>query len=230
MWGNRINFLFMDWQTRSITGIFTSRLPKNSTKSWYRKPFNIVKEKNLYQMSLPDRLICFENFVGLILHACLSSVVALRFPLALRSCFLRVCVPPLLAANLKFSRPPTTSAISGRVNFNRTAPTRFATGTFQLRKIGKLVLLIKLWKCVSFPPLYRPRPLLKGICIWFNATIVKRLCCYKWMLQCFLSVKTRWVVPLETEGFSPPYVSLMSLWLLWKNIWAVAGVDLLKIC
>ena len=59
------------------------------------------------KMSLRDRLICFADFVGM-------TLLALRFLwLPSPNCFLRVCLPTLFAAVLKFFLPLTTSAISG---------------------------------------------------------------------------------------------------------------------
>ena len=62
----------------------------------------------------------FTDFVGLTLHAVL-------FPLP--NCFVRVCLPTLFAAVLKFFLPLTTFAINGAANSNKSAPTRLAGWT-----------------------------------------------------------------------------------------------------
>ena len=104
------------------------------------------------KMSLRDRLICFADFVGMTL----LELRFLLFPLLLRllspNCLLRVCLPTLFAAVLKFFLPLTTSAISGTANSNKSAPTRFAAGKIYLRKNGIAVLPKT---CASEP---NPRP------------------------------------------------------------------------
>ena len=118
-------------------------------------------------MSLRERLICFEDFVGMTLLAVLfllpcrmpSDPLRLRLPSPSPNCFFRVCLPTLFAAVLKFFLPLTTSAISGTANSNNSAPRRFAAGTIYLRKIGIEVLSIT---CASAPnprPRCRPTPL-----------------------------------------------------------------------
>ena len=97
------------------------------------------------KMSLRDRLICFADFVGM-------TLLAVFFLLPIPNCFLRVCLPTLLAAVLNFFLPLTTSAISGTANSNKSAPTPFAAGTMYLRKKGVAVLPIT---CASAP---NPRP------------------------------------------------------------------------
>ena len=57
------------------------------------------------------------------------TLLAFRFLLPLLNCFLKVCLPTLFAAVLKFFPPLTTSAVSGTANSNKSAPTRFAAGT-----------------------------------------------------------------------------------------------------
>ena len=104
-------------------------------------------------MSLRDRLICFADFIGM-------TLLELRFlQLPLPNCFLKVSLPTLFAAVLKFFLPLTTSAISGTANSNKSAPTRFAAGTIYLRKKGIAVLPRT---CASAPnprPRCRPTPL-----------------------------------------------------------------------
>ena len=74
-------------------------------------------------MSLRDRLVCFADFVGI-------TLVALFFLLPLPNCFLRVCLPTLSAAVLKFFLPLTTFAISGTANLNKTGRTPCAAGWY----------------------------------------------------------------------------------------------------
>ena len=110
------------------------------------------------KISVRDRLICFANFGGMTLLACLpyeSSLTPMApflFLLPLPNCFLKVSLPTLFAAVLKFFLHLTTSAISGTANSNKSAPTRFAAGTTFLRKNGTPVLTIT---CASAP---NPRP------------------------------------------------------------------------
>ena len=103
-------------------------------------------------MPLPDRPVCFADSVG-------KTLLAVLFLLPLPNCFLRVCLPTLLAAVLKFLPPITTSAFSGTAKSNKSAPTRFAAGTIYLRKIRIAVVPIT---CASAPnprPRCRPTPL-----------------------------------------------------------------------
>ena len=87
-------------------------------------------------MSLRDRLVCFADFFGINLLACLLPMAPFLFLLPLPNCFLKVCLPTLFAAVLNFFLPLTTSAISGTANSNKSALTRFAAGTIYLRKNG----------------------------------------------------------------------------------------------
>ena len=79
------------------------------------------------KMSFRDRLVCLAGFVRM-------TLPALFFLLPLPNQFLRVCLPKLFAAVLKFFLPLTTSAIFGTANSNKSAPTRFAAGTIYLRR------------------------------------------------------------------------------------------------
>ena len=104
------------------------------------------------KMSLRDRLICFADFVGM-------PLLAVFFLLPLPNCFLRVCLPTLFAAVLKFFLPLTTSAISGTANSNKSAPTRFTAGTIYLRNIGSTVLPKTCGSVPKSRPRCRPTPL-----------------------------------------------------------------------
>ena len=85
--------------------------------------------RNVCKMSLRDRLICFVDFVRMIL-------LAVLFLLPLPNCFRKICLPTFFAAVLKFFLPLTTSSISGTAFSNKSARTRFAAGTIYLRKNG----------------------------------------------------------------------------------------------
>ena len=117
------------------------------------------------KMSLRDRLVCFADFVGINLLACLPyassfpPIAPFLFLLPLPNCFLRVCLPTLFAAVLKFFLPLTTTAISGTANFNKSAPTRFAAGTIYSRKNGIAVLPITCASAENPRPRCRPTPL-----------------------------------------------------------------------
>ena len=101
-------------------------------------------------MSLRDRLICFAGFVGM-------TLLVVLFLLPIPNCFLSVCLQTLFAAVLKFFLPITTSAISGSVNSNKSAPTCFAVWTIYLRKNG-IAVLPKLVQepQISFPSVFQP--------------------------------------------------------------------------
>ena len=73
-------------------------------------------------MSLRGRLVCFADFIGMIL-------LAVLFLLPLPNCFPRVCPQTIFAAVWKISLPLTTTAVSGAANSNKSAPTRVAAGT-----------------------------------------------------------------------------------------------------
>ena len=109
------------------------------------------------KMSLRDWLVCFAGFVGLnllahrfLLPACRTPTAPFRLWLPSPNCFLRVCLPTLFAAVLKFFLPLTTSAISGTANSNKSAPTRFAAWTIYLRKNG-IAVPNNLCKCTESP-------------------------------------------------------------------------------
>ena len=111
------------------------------------------------EMSLRDRLVCFADSVGMNLLACRTPMAPILFLLPLPNCFLRVCLPTLFAAVLKFFLPLTTSAISGTANSNKSAPTHFAAGTIYLRKNGIAVLPIIYANAPNPRPRCRPTPL-----------------------------------------------------------------------
>ena len=119
----------------------------------------------LLKMSLRDHLICFGDFAGM-------TLLAVFFLLPLPNCFLRVCLPTLFAAVLKFFPPPTTSAISGTANSNKSSPTRFAAGTMFLRKKGIAILPITCTSALSPCSRFRPTPLKNGISTCLEATIL----------------------------------------------------------
>ena len=107
-------------------------------------------------MSLRDRLDGLVDFVEMSLR-CLLPPICLWLPSPI--CFLRVCLPTLFAAVLKFFLPLTTSAISGTTNSNKSAPKRFAAGTIHLRKNGIAVFPITCARAPNplpsvFQPLY----------------------------------------------------------------------------
>ena len=85
--------------------------------------------RNVSKLSLRDRLICLEDFVGM-------TQLTLSFLQPLPNCFLKVCPPILFAALLILFLPLTTSAITRTANSNKSAPTCFAAGTIYLRKNG----------------------------------------------------------------------------------------------
>ena len=62
------------------------------------------------------------------LIGCLTSIVAFRSPPPLTNGFLRAALPRFFAAVLNSLLPLTTSAFSGAVTSNKSAPTRFAAG------------------------------------------------------------------------------------------------------
>ena len=129
------------------------------------------------KMSLRYRLVCVSDFVGMNLLACLLTqapflfllpAVCLRLPSP--NFFLRVCLPTLFAAVLKFFLPLTTSAISGTANSNKSAPTRFAAGTIYLRQNGIAVLPLTYASAPNPRPRSRSTPLKNGISTSLEAT------------------------------------------------------------
>ena len=110
------------------------------------------------EMSLRDRLI-FADFVGMILLELRFLLLPVLLRLPSPNFSLRVCLPTLFAAVLKFFLPLTTFAISGTANSNKSAPTRFAAGTLYLRKNGIAVLPVNCAKAPNPRPRCRPTPL-----------------------------------------------------------------------
>ena len=108
---------------------FPSKISRHCHNRLVPKIAGHDQQEMFVKTSLRDRLICFVDFVGMILLA-----VFFLFPSP--NGFFRVCFPTLFAAVLKFFLPLTTSAISGTANSNKSAPTRFAAGTIYLRKNG----------------------------------------------------------------------------------------------
>ena len=123
-------------------------------------------------MYLRDRLIRFADFVGMTLLACRTPMAPFLFLLPLPNYFLKVYLPTLLAAVLKYFLPLTTSAISGTANSSQSAPTRFAAGTIFLRKKGIAVLPISCASARNHRPRCQPTLLKNGISTSLEATIV----------------------------------------------------------
>ena len=120
------------------------------------------------KMSVRDRLVCFADFVGMIL-------LAVLFLLPLPNCFLKVCLPTLFAAVLEFNLSLTTSASSSAAIFNKSATTGFAAGTICLRTNG-VAILPRIYASAPNPrPRCRPKPLWNGISTCLEATTLERL-------------------------------------------------------
>ena len=126
------------------------------------------------KMFLRDRLISFADFAGMILLALRFLLPLFHLRLPPPNCFLRVCLPTLFAAVLKFFLPLTTSAIFGSANSNnnKSAPTRFAAGTIFLHKNGIAGLPITCASATNPRPRCRPTPPKNGISTCLQATIL----------------------------------------------------------
>ena len=163
-WGSWINFLFMRGQDIVNNWDFPSKISRHCHKRLVLVVWHDQREIFL-KMSFRDQLICFADFVGMIL-------LAVLFLLLSPSCFFIVFFPTFFATVLKFFLPLTTSATSGTTNSNKSAPTRFAAGTIFLRKNGIAVLPVT---CASAPnprSCCRPTPLYYGISTCLEATIM----------------------------------------------------------
>ena len=132
-WGSKINFLFVGRQDIVNYWDFPSYISRNSHKKLVPKIARHDQWDLFVKISLRDRLICFAHFVGMTLLACLMPMGVLRSLLPLRNCFLKVCLPTLFAAVLKFFLPLTTCAVFGTENSHKSTPSRFAAGTTFLR-------------------------------------------------------------------------------------------------
>ena len=102
-------------------------------------------------MSPRGRLVCFADFDE-------TTLLAVLFLLTLHNCVLKVCLPTLYAVVLKFFLPLTTSAISGAAISNKSAPTRFAGRTINLRNIGIAFLPIVFANASNPRPHCQPKP------------------------------------------------------------------------
>ena len=85
------------------------------------------------KFSLRDRLVCFADVVRM-------TRLSVFFLLPLLNYFLEICFLTLSAAVSYVFLPPTTCAIFGTANSNKSPPTRFAAGTIYLHKNGIAVL------------------------------------------------------------------------------------------
>ena len=116
-------------------------------------------------MSLRVRLTCFADFARM-------TLLTVFFLLTLPNCFLRVCLPALCAAVLKFFLPLTTSAFSGAANSNKSAPTRFAAGTIYKRNNGITVLPRTCASKTNPHPGCRPKNLWNEVSTCLEASIL----------------------------------------------------------
>ena len=158
-WGCRIDFSFMGRQDIVNYWDFPSKISRNYHKRLVPKITRHDQWEMFVKISLRERLVCFEDFVGMNLLACRTPTAPFLFLLPLPNCFLRVCLPTLFAAVLKFVLPLTTSAISGTGNSNKSAPTRFSAGTIYLRRNGIAVLPKTFASAANPRPRCRPKPL-----------------------------------------------------------------------
>ena len=155
--------------------------PSKISRKCHKK---LAPEKTLDQwemfvkLSLRDWLVCFADFVGMTILACLpyafysQPIVPSRLLLPPLNCFLRVCLPTVFAAVQNFFLPIKTTAISDAAKSNTSAPARFATGTTCSPKNGVAVLPIS---CASAPnplPCCWPKPPQIGNSNSFEATTV----------------------------------------------------------
>ena len=164
-WGVRINLLFVGQQDIVNYWDFPSKITRNCHKKLVPKSARYEYWKMFVKLSPRDQLICFADFLGMIL-------LAAAFLLPLPNCFLRVCLPTLFAAVLKFLLPLTTSSISGAVYCHKSAPTRCAAGTIYLRRNENAVLPV-ICACASNPcPRCQSIPLRNGVSTCLEATIL----------------------------------------------------------
>ena len=111
------------------------------------------------------------------------------------SCFVKVCLPTLLAAELKFFFLLTTLAKFGTPNSNKPAPTRTAASTTYFLKSGKAVFPVTSGIAPKPRRLWRPIPLIGKF---------KRVRCnhytiwnyYNWMSGTFVNMRTNRVIPV----------------------------------
>ena len=124
-----IEWICCSWNDKrsSTTGTFTPSFSKTATKNGAENYLTWLV-RNIWQnvSSRPT---------GVLFRFLRMTLLAVLFPLLLRNCFLRVCLPTLFAAVLKFSLPLTTSAFPGAPNYKKSAPTHFANRKIFCRKL-----------------------------------------------------------------------------------------------
>ena len=177
-WNSRLDFLLIGRQQIVNYWYFPYKISRDChwrlvpKITWHDYWGTVVKK------SLRDRVICFADFIGMTLLACLAYASSLLpmapflFLLPLLSCFLRVCLPTPFAAVLKLFLPLTTSAISGTANSDNSASSPSAARMIYSRKNGIAVLPIT---CAGAPKprtRCRPTPLWNGISTCVEATIL----------------------------------------------------------
>ena len=118
--------IFCSWEDKTLTITGTSlQVPKHCHKRLVPKIACHFEWERFVRMSLRDRLVCFADFVGITVLACLPyaksfpPIVPFCFLPTLLNCFLRACLPTPFAAALKYFLPLTTYATSGAANSNK---------------------------------------------------------------------------------------------------------------
>ena len=96
-----------------------------------------------------DRLVCLAEFVGI-------NLLAVLLLLPMTKCFLRVCLPTLIAALLKFFLPLTVSAVSGAASSNKVSTQKFCSCDYFFTQKWNNCSLNILCKCTESPFLSFP--------------------------------------------------------------------------
>ena len=139
------------------------------------------------------------KFVGMTPFVWHMRIVALCSLLPLLNCFLKVCLPKLIAAVLNLFAATILSS------FWSTKSQQIITHTF----CGRDKIFTENQNRVSpiiFASAANPRPSCRHLPLWnefstsLEATILYRLLGWKWVLMAFSHIKTTRVIPTETKG------------------------------
>ena len=159
-------------------------------------------------MFLCDRLFCPADFFAM-------ALLAPLFLLPLPNCFLRVCLPRLFAAALKFFLPRRSSAFSGKLQ--QVSTHAFCSWDDILTQKGNCGSPKRLCTCTESPPT-----------MWTNSSLELNLyfswsnhlvTSFRWEMNngAFLNIKIKRVIPTDTQGIFSLLVFLNSIWILGKE-------------
>ena len=165
-------------------------------------------------MSLRDRLVCFGDFIGL-------NLLALLFLLPLPICLLRVCRPTIFVAVLKFFC--TTNSIFNfwRIKFQQVSTYAFCSWDDIFKKKWNCSSPNNLCKLTESPSTLSTNTSMKWNLYLFRRNHLVKSFMVEMNVGGFSEHQNKTIDTITNKKTFSLLVSLKSMWILWKKVWAV---------